>query len=286
MPSGGGQGGGGGGGGGSEAGGVVSTRQEALLALGVSCTNELDAARATAYLSQWLDTHPVYGATAGVTAATAATAPSATDAAEAPSPAATLFTATTGMAPLTDAPALLRRYADLTAASPAAATDVAVHVITGVLHNLMADYPAAAAALRTAVELAPADARLWNKLGATLANGGAGRDALRAYRKAVDLDAGFIRAWVNVGTAYANEGDGANAVRYYLKALSLLHAKERAGGGEAGVDAAGPGSPLGGEAPHVWQYLRANLIITRREDLLAYVDAGDVDAIRQHVRVP
>lgn len=285
MPRGGGQGRGLGCGGGEE--GAAATRQEALLALGVSCTNELDAARATAYLSQWLDTHPVYGATAGAPSWTAAAAPSAADAAETPSPAATLFTATTGMTPLTDAPALLRRYADLTATSSAASADVAVHVITGVLHNLMADYPAAASALRTAVELSPGDARLWNKLGATLANGGAGREALLAYRKAVDLDAGFIRAWVNVGTAYANEGDGAHAVRYYLKALSLLHAKERAGGGEAGVDAAAdPVSDVGGEAPHVWQYLRANLIVSQREDLLPYVDAGDVDAIRQHVRVP
>lgn len=175
----------------------------------------------------------------------------------------------------------------------------------GVLHHLVANYPAAAESLRTAVVLTPTDARLWNKLGATIAYGGAGRDALRAYRKAVDLDAGFIRAWVNVGTAYANEGDGAAAVRYYLKALSLLAATERSGAGEAGVDlptaapAAAAGAPGGGdyaerggfggndgEAPHVWEYLRANLIASRREDLLPLVDAGDVDAFRPHVRLP
>jgi len=294
-------------GGGAAADAVAATRQQALLALGVSCTNELDAPRATAYLSQWLDRHPVHGAGAAAAGAAAAAAPASTAVgAGAANPAAALFTATTGMAPLTDAPALLRRYGDLVGASPAAAADVSVHVVMGVLHHLVADYPAAADALRAAVVLSPTDARLWNKLGATLANGGAGRDALRAYRKAVSLDGGFIRAWVNVGTAYANEGDGAAAVRYYLKALSLLAAKERSGAGEPGVDApaataaaaavvdvpgggyAGRGGFGGnaGEAPHVWEYLRANLIASRREDLLPLVEAGDVDAFRPHVRVP
>lgn len=43
------------------------------------------------------------------------------------------------------------------------------------------------------------DARLWNRLGATLANGEEPEKALEAYRKTLKLSPGFIRARYNLG---------------------------------------------------------------------------------------
>ena len=43
------------------------------------------------------------------------------------------------------------------------------------------------------------DARLWNKLGATLANSRRSEDAIVAYNRALDLNPGFVRAQYNLG---------------------------------------------------------------------------------------
>lgn len=43
------------------------------------------------------------------------------------------------------------------------------------------------------------DSRLWNRLGATLANGQKPEQALEAYRKTLKLSPGFIRARYNLG---------------------------------------------------------------------------------------
>jgi len=43
------------------------------------------------------------------------------------------------------------------------------------------------------------DARLWNRLGATLANGGRCEEAIEAYHNALQLCPGFVRARYNLG---------------------------------------------------------------------------------------
>lgn len=43
------------------------------------------------------------------------------------------------------------------------------------------------------------DARLWNRLGATLANGGRCEEAIEAYHNALLLCPGFVRARYNLG---------------------------------------------------------------------------------------
>lgn len=48
------------------------------------------------------------------------------------------------------------------------------------------------------------DARLWNRLGATLANGSKSEEAVEAYHMALNLAPGFIRARYNVGITCIN----------------------------------------------------------------------------------
>ena len=45
----------------------------------------------------------------------------------------------------------------------------------------------------------PQNAQLWNKLGATLANGNKPEEAVSAYSRALQLAPGFIRARFNLG---------------------------------------------------------------------------------------
>lgn len=155
-----------------------------------------------------------------------------------------------------------------------APSDLDAFIVLGILHNLNRDYQAAAIALRHAVTLRPNMPNLWNKLGATLANGGNSDEALRSYRKAVDLQPKLVRAWVNVGTAYANRGEHEKAMRYYLKAITMSDSGNS-------DNCNGPAITESSDSSlHVWGYIRNTLLSMSRSDLIYLVDNQDIENLK------
>lgn len=223
-----------------------------LIALSVSYTNELDEPKALRAISEWSQLWKAVrtgDAEAGMSAS--------------------METLRTDMG---------ERVAEqlkkeLKRASEDAPEDADVFVVMGIFYNLNREYDLAVEAFRHAVMLRPQDSGLWNKLGATLANGGNNDEALRSYRKAVDLNPALIRAWVNVGTAYSNRGELQKAMRYYLKGISMANDRDAQGNLQVKEQ---------DHMHHVWSFLRVTVMSMSRPELLDLVDNKNIDGLRAH----
>ena len=123
-----------------------------------------------------------------------------------------------------------------------------MQVVLGVLYNVSRDYDSAVNAFQSAVRTRPGDYSLWNKLGATLANGSRSEQAIPAYHKALELKPKYARGRLNLGISHANLQNYGDAARAYLDALRL--------------------NP---EATHIWSYLRIAFTCMERFDLVQMV---------------
>mmetsp|Transcript_89122 Transcript_89122/g.157918 ORF Transcript_89122/g.157918 Transcript_89122/m.157918 type:complete len:548 (-) Transcript_89122:73-1716(-) len=167
---------------------------DSLLALGVSCTNELDQLPALRYLRRWIENHEEHQALV--------------EGVEPP--------------PEFEFEAWRRQVTELfLRASQAHPLDADVFVALGVMENINRSYDGAIQALATACKLRPNDHTAWNKLGATLANSGKSEQAVVAYHQGLQLKPNYARSWSNLAIAHANLGQHTDAARFYLSSLVL-----------------------------------------------------------------
>ncbi|XP_029535967.1 peroxisomal targeting signal 1 receptor-like isoform X3 [Oncorhynchus nerka] len=148
----------------------------------------------------------------------------------------------------------------------------------GVLFNLSGEYDKAVDCFTAALSVTPQDYLLWNKLGATLANGSRSEEAVAAYRRALELQPGFIRSRYNLGISCVNLGAHREAVEHFLEALSLQ--RQASGEGEKVSASRGPGSTAATMmSDNIWSTLRMALNMMGESSLDVAADRRDLDTL-------
>jgi len=207
---------------------------DALLQLGVSYTNDLNQIAALNYLKSWIQHHPEFSAI--------------------PMPE-VMQTEMYGTRREME-----QQVIDLfQKASQMNTEDCDVHTTLGVLYNLTCEYEKATFHFKHAVRLKPNDATLWNKLGATQANGNNNPAALESYRQALSLKPNYTRCLSNLGICFSNLGRHEGAVQTYLACLSYNT-----------------------NADNVWSFLSLALHQMKRSDLVPLCDQQNVDLFRPY----
>ena len=157
-----------------------------LMALAVSYTNESYQTLACQTLGQWIGNQPQYASLPEVTALKA--------------PAAQPVSSTFMSSELHEKTS----SALIAAARMNSDIDADVQCGLGILFNLSGDYEKAVDCFKAALQVKPDDALMWNKLGATLANGNKSEEAVNAYHNALRISPGFVRARYNLGISCIN----------------------------------------------------------------------------------
>ncbi|GAA5878947.1 hypothetical protein JCM8547_003255 [Rhodosporidiobolus lusitaniae] len=143
--------------------------------------------------------------------------------------------------------------------------DPDVQVGLGVLFYSNSEYEKAKDCFESALSMRPNDFLLWNRLGATLANGGQPEAAIDAYRHALELRPTFTRAVYNLGVSCLNIGCYHEAAEHLLAALQGQMTREEAARGKGDADA-GRMAPDDGSG-NLWHTLRRAFLCMERHDL-------------------
>ncbi|XP_035861071.1 PEX5-related protein-like [Sander lucioperca] len=111
------------------------------------------------------------------------------------------------------------------------------------------------------------DYLLWNRLGATLANGDRSEEAVEAYGRALELQPGFIRSRYNLGISCINLGAHREAVSNFLTALNQQRQSQRCSHQQMSAN--------------IWAALRIAVSMLDRPELFQAASAGDLDLLMQ-----
>ncbi|XP_059487283.1 peroxisomal targeting signal 1 receptor [Neocloeon triangulifer] len=159
--------------------------------------------------------------------------------------------------------------------SPISDIDSDVQCGLGVLFNLSNEYDKAVDCFRAALDARPDDSRMWNRLGATLANGNRSEEAVDAYQRALELAPGFIRARYNVGITCVNLNAHREAAEHFISALNI----QASGKGIQGK------SSWRSMSESIWSSLRLVVSLLNRQDLFPVVDSRDLAKLNEEFKM-
>ncbi len=152
--------------------------------------------------------------------------------------------------------------------------DPDVQEALGVLFNLSSEYDKAVDCFQAAVQISPDNAKLWNRLGASYANGNKPVEAVGAYQRALEIEPGFIRARYNVGVVCINLKSYKEAAEHLLLALNhQATSKQR-----AGINIENVQNQM---SETLWTTLRMTISLMGKHGLQDFVDKRDLDSLNQ-----
>ncbi|XP_023344476.1 peroxisomal targeting signal 1 receptor [Eurytemora carolleeae] len=137
----------------------------------------------------------------------------------------------------------------------------------GILFNLSGDYDKAVDCFKAALISNPDDSLLWNRLGATLANGNRSEEAVSAYHTALRYSPGYIRCRYNLGISCINLKAYKEAAEHFLTALNFQATGRGPGGSESTM------------SETIWSSLRLAVSFINRPDLKELTDKKDLAAL-------
>ncbi|XP_030381284.1 peroxisomal targeting signal 1 receptor [Scaptodrosophila lebanonensis] len=150
----------------------------------------------------------------------------------------------------------------------------------GVLYNLSNEYDKAVDCYRSALHVDPQNAKVWNRLGASLANGSRSVEAVEAYQQALLLQPGFIRVRYNVGVCCMNLKAYKEAVEHLLTALTMQAHTNAA----RELPNAAAATTAGGQhqmSESIWSTLKMVISLMGRSDLQGYVSDRNLTALNE-----
>lgn len=150
--------------------------------------------------------------------------------------------------------------------------DPEVQEALGVLFNLSSEYDKAAECFQAALSVNPKSAKMWNRLGASLANGNRSVEAVEAYKNALEIEPGYIRARYNVGIICINLKSYNEAVEHFLTALN----HQASSIARSGIEGPSPGNQM---SETIWSTLRMAISLMGRTDLTNAIDARNVESL-------
>lgn len=153
--------------------------------------------------------------------------------------------------------------------------DAEIQEALGVLFNLSCDYDKAADCFRAALQVKPSSAKIWNRLGASLANGNQSIAAVDAYQHALAIEPGYIRARYNVGIICINLKSYKEAIEHFLLALNHQATSMARSGLQSVKDSSNQMSDT------IWSTLRMAISLMGRMDLQEAIDNRDLDVLNR-----
>jgi tetratricopeptide (TPR) repeat protein len=139
----------------------------------------------------------------------------------------------------------------------------------GVLFNMQGDYDKAVDCFKAALSVRQDDSLLWNRLGATLANGNKSEEAVIAYRRALEISPGFLRSRYNLAISLIHFNLYDEAAKQLIQILNT----QAAGKGSSGTPAIRSRSIT---SSSIWNTLRTVATLMNKPELYPVIDGREL----------